>query len=352
MIVKRNEQGFGKCTRCVGFDCMRAGALEKSTTRFPDIRRHRCLASPTTFALLMEVGCDFVRRKAIKQADSDDQVLPYPKNRRFLEAAMRSTHHKPMIHGLIEVDVTNARALLRDDQRLKGEPPSFTAFIIGCVAKAVDENRAVHALRSGSSRVILFADVDVLTWIERDVGGQQIILPYIFRSANHKTLDQLHGEMRAAQLQDLAKAVDGGAKALQRLPAWLYPVYFWLSTSLGRRYPRQWKKNWGTVIVSAVGMFGKGAGWGVPPSTPSLCWITLGGIGQKRVDESGQVRVRDYLSLTVSFDHNMIDGAPAARFTQRLKQLIEGAHGLRQVDDSAADRVISRRPANSLLSTC
>jgi pyruvate/2-oxoglutarate dehydrogenase complex dihydrolipoamide acyltransferase (E2) component len=77
-----------------------------------------------------------------------------------------------------------------------------------------------------------------------------------------------------------------------------------------------------------VGMFGKGAGWGIPVSSPSLCWITEGGIGQKREEVDGQIVLRDYLSLTVSFDHNMIDGAPAARFTERLKELIEGGYGL------------------------
>jgi hypothetical protein len=35
----------------------------------------------------------------MKQQHIDDQVVPYPKIRRFLEAAIRSTHHKPMIHG-------------------------------------------------------------------------------------------------------------------------------------------------------------------------------------------------------------------------------------------------------------
>jgi hypothetical protein len=37
---------------------------------------------------------------------SEDQIVPYPKARRFLEAVIRSTHHKPMIHGLVEIDVT------------------------------------------------------------------------------------------------------------------------------------------------------------------------------------------------------------------------------------------------------
>jgi hypothetical protein len=82
---------------------------------------------------------------------------------------------------MLEVDLTGARASLRDYQTRTGEPLSFTAIIIGCVGKAVDENNALHALRLGISRVIQFADVDVLTWIERDAGGQQWTLRYAAR---------------------------------------------------------------------------------------------------------------------------------------------------------------------------
>jgi hypothetical protein len=41
---------------------------------------------------------------------SEDRVVPYPKARRFMEEAIRSTHNKPMMHGLLEVDVTKAAA--------------------------------------------------------------------------------------------------------------------------------------------------------------------------------------------------------------------------------------------------
>ncbi len=34
------------------------------------------------------------------------------------------------------------------------------------------------------------------------------------------------------------------------------------------------------------------------------------------------------LSVTVSFDHDIVDGAPAARFTSQLKSLIESGYGL------------------------
>jgi pyruvate/2-oxoglutarate dehydrogenase complex dihydrolipoamide acyltransferase (E2) component len=38
------------------------------------------------------------------------------------------------------------------------------------------------------------------------------------------------------------------------------------------------------------------------------------------------------LSLTVMFDHDVIDGAPATRFTHRLIELIERGYGLDEAD--------------------
>src|SRR5436309_6442844 len=96
---------------------------------------------------------------------------------------------------------------------------------------------------------------------------------------------------------------------------------------MGERSPQVWKKYRGTVGITAVGMFGKGAGWGIPLPSHSL-WITVGGIGEKPGVVDGQIAIRQCLSLTISFDHETIDGAPAARFTQRLKELIESGYGL------------------------
>ena len=76
---------------------------------------------------------------------ADYQVVPYPKYRRWMVAAFRATSHKPMIHGLFEVDVTRARTVLRDHKAKTGEALSFTAFLATCLAKAVDEHKAVQA---------------------------------------------------------------------------------------------------------------------------------------------------------------------------------------------------------------
>ena len=258
----------------------------------------------------------------MKQKHADYKMVSYPKIRRFMAAARRSTQHTPMMHGLIEVDVTRARAHLRDHKAKTREALSFTAFIIACVAKAVDENKSVQASRKGRKHLILFEDVDVLTYIERDVSDQAQIMPYIIRAANRKTFCEIHQEIRAAQVEDVAKAVVG-FKLVQFLPTFLFTFLLWM---VGR-YPQMGKKYGGTVELSAVGMFGKGSSWGIPPAGPTLN-IIVGGIGEKPGVVDGHIALRDYLSLTISFDHDIIDGAPAARFTERLKDLIESGYGL------------------------
>ena len=37
--------------------------------------------------------------------------------------------------------------------------------------------------------------------------------------------------------------------------------------------------------------------------------------------------------MTLSFDHSLIDGAPAARFSVRLRELIESSYGLCEQED-------------------
>lgn len=74
-------------------------------------------------------------------------------------------------------------------------------------------------------------------------------------------------------------------------------------------------------------MFGSGAGWGIPVPNHTL-QITLGGIAEKPGVVDGQIEIREYLSVTISFDHDVVDGAPATRFAQQLKELIEGGYGI------------------------
>ncbi len=268
----------------------------------------------------------------------DYQVIPYAKLRRALALTLRSAQRKPMIHGLIDVDVTRARALLREHTAKTGESLSFTAFIITCLAQAVDENKSVQAYRKGGKHLVVFDDVDVATPIEREMAGHKQPIVYIIRAANTKTVREIHQEIRAAQVNTVEQAWEG-LKDFGWLPLVVFrvfwPVFWWVKG----RSPSVQKKYGGTVGVSAVGMFGKGAGWGIPINDHTLD-LTLGGIAEKPGVVDGHIAIREYLCITLSFNHDLIDGASAARFTQRLKELIESGYGL---TESAVEGLIVTR---------
>lgn len=56
---------------------------------------------------------------------------------------------------------------------------------------------------------------------------------------------------------------------------------------------------------------------------PESAILGIGRIHEKPVVVDGQIVVREMMSLSISFDHRLVDGAPAARFLQRVKQFIE-----------------------------
>jgi len=83
----------------------------------------------------------------------------------------------------------------------------------------------------------------------------------------------------------------------------------------------------------------------------------VGGISAKPAVVDGRVVTREYLSLTVDFDHDIVDGAPAARFVQHLKELIERGDGLIDGSEEQSDRaqpsaasVTFEMPGQALLS--
>ena len=140
----------------------------------------------------------------MKQKHVNYKIVPNPKLQRFYAAMFHSAQHTPMMHGLLDVDVTRARAFLREHQAQTGESLSFTAFLIACLAKAVDEHKAVQAYRKGRKHLVLFDDVDVETQIERETADQKQNITYFFRAANRKTFREIHQEIRAAQVEEVA----------------------------------------------------------------------------------------------------------------------------------------------------
>jgi pyruvate/2-oxoglutarate dehydrogenase complex dihydrolipoamide acyltransferase (E2) component len=250
------------------------------------------------------------------------QTVPFLKIRRGYTDILAATKRKDIIHGLVEIDVTKAHRLMRQ-REAAGEDLSFTAFLIHAVARAVDEDRMMHAYRR-RDRLILFDEVDVNTQIEAAVGGQRIVESLLIRSANSKSVEQLTSEIRGGQRHNAqSERRYRGVLAFLSLPR---PVraLVWRFV-LGN--PEWFKRLGGTVGISSVGMFGPAGGWGIPIAPPTLM-ITVGGIVTKPRYVDGELQPRELLDLTISVDHEVVDGAPAARFARRLAELVEQADGL------------------------
>jgi pyruvate/2-oxoglutarate dehydrogenase complex dihydrolipoamide acyltransferase (E2) component len=304
----------------------------------------------------------------MKRKHQDFKLVPFPKMRRVLSAMLRSVQRKHMMHGLVEMDVTKAHQYMREYKARTGDSLSFTAFIVTCLARAVDENKSVHAYRKGKNQLVLFDDVDVAVQVERKADGQKkpapsipstissqqnshrnvdnhqnyridTLFPHLIKAANKKSFMEIHQEIRAAQKEKIETTLKFRAvKWTASLPTFII-VFIWrLLWWLIFRYPRLQKKYGGTVGVTAVGMFGRGSGWGIPTAAHTLD-ITLGGIGEKPVIVDGRLETREYLSMTISMDHDIIDGAPATRFALRLKELIESGFDL--IDQDSASRQIA-----------
>jgi pyruvate/2-oxoglutarate dehydrogenase complex dihydrolipoamide acyltransferase (E2) component len=248
------------------------------------------------------------------------EIRPFPSSRRLVIDSCEWGRKKHIIHALTECDVTRARAIMRDHKSRTGEGLSLTAFMAACIGRAVAENRICHAYRKGR-KLVLFHDVDIGTLVEHDVDGEKLATIHVIRGADKKTFRQIHDEIRAAQKESVESAPGVSKwKVFVRLPAVLRRLFYrWLDRS-----PETRKRLGGTVVLTAIGMAGSGAGWGLPIASNTLS-ITLGGIETKPGFIDGRIEPREYLCMTVSVDHDIVDGIPAARFASRLRQIAEEA---------------------------
>ncbi|WP_276261285.1 2-oxo acid dehydrogenase subunit E2 [Haloglomus litoreum] len=236
---------------------------------------------------------------------------------------MRMAGRRSNVHGLVEVDVTEARERIRRIEAETGEAPSFTAFLVACLAATVAEQPAVQAYRDWRGRVHHFDDVDVNVLVETTVDGERIAVPHVVRAANRRSIRSIQEDFRRVRESPRSEE-QSRVTALARYLPDVLRRQLW---RLPQLFPRRWKALAGTVSVTSVGMFGSGSGWAITPTNYSL-QLTVGGIGTRPMLVDGEVEGRELLSLTVTFDHDVVDGAPAARFVQRLSEHVEAARGL------------------------
>ena len=81
----------------------------------------------------------------------------------------------------------------------------------------------------------------------------------------------------------------------------------------------------GTFTITNLGIYGVDAFTPVI-NIPELAILGLGRIQAKPVVLNGEIVVRQMWTLSLVFDHRLVDGAPAARFLQRITRLVENPY--------------------------
>jgi pyruvate/2-oxoglutarate dehydrogenase complex dihydrolipoamide acyltransferase (E2) component len=257
---------------------------------------------------------------------SSFRELPWPRIRELAVDVLTMGRRVHLAYGLSEVDVSRPLALIEKYRPQLPGGLSFTAFLVHCLAQAIDQHTMLHAYRKGSRRLVIFDDVDVNTLFEkRKPDGSMVPVSYVVRGANRKSLAQINHELRYAAKNDLynEKGVRRRRQILRLPRAMRRALWWWL-----RRDPARLKQQWGTVGVSNIGSFVSSRPmWGIPISFLT-CVLVVGGTYDKVCWVDGGPQPRRTLCVTFTVDHDIVDGAPAARFGETFGRLVEDATGL------------------------
>lgn len=242
-----------------------------------------------------------------------------------------ASHMKHHIRALIELDVTEAR--IRIAQKKKdGEKISFNSWLIKCISMAIEEFRELQGIRKGRKQIVVFEDIDISIMIEREVGGIKMPLPYVIRKTNEKSISEIYDEIRQAQeqtIEDEGDFVLGGEKHTSRM-RFYYSMPGLIRKQIWKhiiKNPFLTKNSMGTVMVTSVGMMGRIKGWLMPVSVHPIAFA-IGSIVKKPGIKDDRIEIREHLYVSVSVDHDVVDGAPAVRALSRFSSLAEKAAGL------------------------
>jgi pyruvate/2-oxoglutarate dehydrogenase complex dihydrolipoamide acyltransferase (E2) component len=261
-------------------------------------------------------------------------IAPFTKKRQNIALILDEGKKKHNIHGLIEVDVTDSRKKMKRYKNEKNKSISLTAWIITCIAKAVSENKIINTFRLGRRKTVVFEDIDIPIAVERELNGKPVTMAYIIRKANEKDVFEITREIRNIQnekiykdSQILGQNLTKFEKIILKSPLFIKK----LAIVLSRRNAIFRKKHMGTIGVTAIGMKGRFPGWAIPLASTTSTLIVVGGISKKPGVIKNEIKIREYLNLTITVDHDIVDGGPLARFIDRLIDLIENSYGLENI---------------------
>ena len=224
-------------------------------------------------------------------AEAGDEVVPVRGMRKVIAermfASLRDTAQLTMDMDAVMDDCVRLRAQLIEEWADAGVRPSYTDIVMKAAARALRDHPRMNARFEGAE-MTLRGEVHVGMAVALDEG---LVVP-VLRHVDRMGLREI-----AVESSRLAAAAREGRLTLDDMAG-------------------------GTFTVSTLGMFG------VDSFTPILNPPEVGILGVNRLREGvgweGERPVRrQTMTLSLTWDHRALDGAPAARFLASVRDYLE-----------------------------
>ena len=238
---------------------------------------------------------DIMARSAQVETPPEVEVLPLSGIRQIVFDRMgHSSRTVARVTEFAEVDATELvevrNCLKAQLQRAKNLSVSYNDLLIMIVAKALREHRLLNSTFA-NGEINLLPQINIGLAVDTERG---LLVPVV-RDADSRGLLDVVREVRAL---------------IERV-------------QMGRSLPED--LTGGTFTITNLGMY-EIDGFTPIVNLPECAILGVGRIQAKPIVYQGEVRIRQMMVLSLSFDHRIVDGAPAARFLWRVKQLIEAPH--------------------------
>ena len=223
------------------------------------------------------------------------ETIPMRSVRAVIANRMQQSHSQTAPVTLTaEADAT-ALVVLRAQLAVDGVAASYNDFLLRILARALVEHPRMNASLQGShgnaDEIKLWRNIDIGLAVDTDRG---LLVPVV-SGVDRKGLAELAKE---------TKALAERARSGQCTPAEL---------------------TGGTFTLTNLGMYGIDAFTPII-NLPECAILGVGRIQRRPVMAGEAVVGRDLVWLSLTFDHRLVDGGQAARFLQRVVQLVEKPH--------------------------
>lgn len=221
-----------------------------------------------------------------------DQRIPLSGMRRIIAERLQTSKREiPHFYLEVELDVSNllrSRAHLNATAEKAGhEKITINDLVLFATAKAITQVPAVNATFDGDA-IVHYQDVQLAVAVALEEG---LVTPVI-RQAQHQSLSQI-----SAAVRDLAERA-----RTKKLPPEAY--------------------QGGTFTVSNLGSYGIDRFFAII-NPPQAAILSVGSIVKKPVVQNDQIVIGQRMTVGLSADHRVVDGAIGAQFLSAFRELME-----------------------------